>query len=402
MNTESKVFCMAPWIHLYINPDGTVNNCCSYGMCYGSLQTNTVEEIWNGEKIKKFRKDLLGGVPRRECTTCYIQEKSSEHEISLRNQLNRKYYEKYSHLVESTNDDGSVENPTFAYLDIRYSNKCNFKCRMCGPLLSSAWELESYGEISERRYTNILQILQKTKDLFKNAEEIFFAGGEPLIMDEHYYSLIELIKLGMSKKIQIVYATNFSIIKYKNMDIFNLWSQFNNILVYVSIDGTFERGELIRKGFNWNKFVKNVEQFNEKIWDPPQRKLEFSCTVQALNCFNVMELHKKLYEMSLMKNVDDFGLNFLQEPIEMSIWILDEKTKKDLIKQIQNHISNFIIPNGGVSTKISFENMIKFINMYQKQELIPKFTHRIENLDFIRNEDTPKTFPELHRIWNWK
>lgn len=401
MNTESKVFCMAPWIHLHIDNNRTVNSCCSSDMCYGSLQTNTVEEIWNGEEIKKFRKDLLGGVPRRECKACYIHEKSGN-VFSLRKNLNREYYEKYSHLVESTNDDGSVENPTFAYLDIRYSNKCNFKCRMCGPQASSTWELELYGKISEMYNSNGLQILQETKNLFENAEQIYFAGGEPLIMDEHYYSLIELIKLGMSKKIKISYNTNFSIIKYKNIDIFNLWSQFNNILVCVSIDGTFERGELIRKGFNWNKFVKNVEQFNEKIWDPPQRELQFSCTVQALNCFNVMELHKKLYEMSLMKNVDDFNLNFLQEPIEMSIWILDEKTKKDLIKQIQNHISNFIIPNGGVSTKIDFENMIKFINVYQKQELIPEFTHKVKHLDLIRNEDTPKTFPELHRIWNWK
>jgi uncharacterized Fe-S cluster-containing radical SAM superfamily protein len=369
------------------------------GTCYGSLQTNTVEEIWNGEEIKKFRKDLLCGVPRRECKSCYIQEKSDQ--ISLRKDLNIKYYEKYSHLVESTNDDGSVENPTFAYLDIRYSNKCNFKCRMCGPHFSSAWELELNEKVSKRSNSG-LQIFKKTKDLFENIEEIYFAGGEPLIMDEHYYTLVKLIKLGISKKIRISYNTNFSIIKYKNTDIFKLWSEFNNLLVGISIDGTFARGELIRKGFNWNNFVKNVEQFNEKLLFPSQRELLFCCTVQALNCFNVMELHKKLYEMSLMKNVDDFFLNFLQIPIEMSVWILDEETKRDLIKQIQNHIDNFIIPNGGISTKISFENMIKFINMYQKQELIPKFTDQIEKLDLMRNENTPKTFPELNRIWNWK
>jgi hypothetical protein len=368
-------------------------------MCYGSLENDTVEEIWNGEKIKKFRKDLLNGVIRKECIKCYVEEKCDN--TSLRNNLNAKYYQKYLHFVESTNDDGSLENPTFTYLDIRYSNKCNFKCRMCGPELSSTWELELNGKVS-KKFNSGLQIFQKVKDLFENVEEITFAGGEPLIMDEHYYTLVELIKLGISKKIRISYNTNFSIIKYENTDIFNLWSEFNNLIVGISIDGTFARGELIRKGFNWNNFVKNVEQFNEKLLLPSQRKLDFSCTVQALNCFNVMELHKKLYEMSLMKNLDDFFLNFLQTPIEMSLWILDEETKRDLIKQIQNHIDNFIIPNGGVSTKILFENMIKFINMYQKQELIPKFTHQIQKLDLMRNENTPKTFPELNRIWNWK
>jgi hypothetical protein len=400
MNTESKVFCMAPWIHLYIEPDKTVNSCClNSDMCYGSLETNTVEEIWNGEKIKKFRKDLLNGVIRKECIKCYVGEKFDN--VSLRKFLNKKYYEKYSHLVESTNDDGSLENSTFAYLDIRYSNKCNFKCRMCGPESSSTWELELDGKVS-KRYNSGLEILKQTKDLFENAEEIYFAGGEPLIMDEHYYILMKLIKLGKSKEVEISYNTNFSIIKYKNTDIFNLWSKFNNLLVGISIDGTFERGELIRKGFNWKNFVKNVEQFNEKLFLPSQRELEFCCTVQALNCFNIMELHRKLYEMSLMKNIDAFFLNFLQTPIEMSVWILDEETKKELIEQIQNHIDNFIIPNGGLSTKILFENMIKLINMYQKQELIPKFIHQIKKLDLVRNENTPKTFPELNRIWNWE
>lgn len=400
MNTESKVFCMAPWIHLSVGTDQMVKPCCvSSGMCYGSLENNTVEEIWNDEKIKKFRKDLLNGVIRKECNTCYVEEKFDN--ISLRKNLNREYYQKYSHLVESTNDDGSVENPTFAFLDIRYSNKCNFKCRMCAPSSSSTWELELDGEVT-KRYNSGLEILEKTKDLFENAEEIYFAGGEPLIMDEHYYTLIKLIKLGKSKNVRISYNTNFSIIKYKNSDIFDLWSKFNNVFVLVSIDGTFERGELIRKGFNWNNFVENVEQFNEKLWVPSQKELQFSPTVQALNCFDVMQLHKKLYEMSLMKKIDNFNLNFLQRPIEMSMWILDEETKKELIEQIQDHIDNFIIPNGGLSTKILFENMIKFINMYQKQELIPKFIYEIEKVDLIRNENTPKTFPELHRIWNWK
>jgi sulfatase maturation enzyme AslB (radical SAM superfamily) len=307
---------------------------------------------------------------------------------------------KYDQAMSATDATGYTTVKPVSW-DYRFSNLCNFKCRMCGPELSSTWELELNGKVS-KRFNSGLQIFKKVKDLFGNVEEITFAGGEPLIMDEHYYTLVELIKLGISKKIRISYNTNFSIIKYENTDIFNLWSEFNNLIVNISIDGTFARGELIRKGFNWNNFVKNVEQFNEKLLLPSQRQLEFSCTVQALNCFNVMELHKKLYEMSLMKNLDDFSLNFLQTPIEMSLWILDEETKRDLIKQIQNHIDNFIIPNGGVSIKILFENMIKFINMHQKQELIPKFTHQIEKLDLMRNENTPKTFPELNRIWNWK
>lgn len=400
MDIENKSFCMAPWVHLSIESDRRVTSCCvSPEMCYGSLKNNTVEEIWNGEKIKKFRKDLLNGVTRKECTDCYVEE--SVNNISKRNNLNNKYYEKYSYLVESTNDDGSLENPIFADFDIRYSNKCNFKCRMCGPSASSAWELELNGKVS-KEHNSGLEILKKTKNLFKNIEEIYFAGGEPLIIDEHYYILIQLIKLGKSKEIKISYNTNFSIIKYKNIDIFNLWSKFKNLSVGVSVDGTFERGELIRKGFNWNNFVKNVEKFNEKVFIPSQRELYFCCTVQVLNCFDVMELHKKLYEMSLIKNIDRFFIYMLQTPIQMSMWILDKKTKKELIKQIQNHIDNFIIPNGGISTKSSFENMIKFINLYEEQRLIPEFIHKTKKMDLIRNENTSKIFPELKRIWNWE
>ena len=230
-------------------------------------------------------------------------------------------------------------------------------------------------------------------------KHLYFSGGEPLIIDAHYKILDEVIRLGREKEVTLAYNSNFSTLVYKKTHIFEYWEKFKDVEIHISIDGTAERGELIRKGFDWEKFLSNAQDFCDKFPNKTHR-LYFDTTVQALNLFNVMDLHKELWNRGLMKDIDYCFLNFLQGPRQMSVWVLDRKTKERAKNAIQEHIDNFLIPNKSKRTIGFYESLITYIDLYQEQKLIPSFLDTMRQFDKIRGESTMKTFPEFQRIWD--
>ena len=136
--TESKTFCMLPWVHMHAFPDGRAYPCClsEYWYPVGSLRKNTMEEVWNQAPYKTMRRNMIEGKECKECTKCYENERNGA--FSMRNDSNRNY----GHLineVDATYEDGF--NPEFKlrYWDVRFSNLCNMRCRSCGPVFSSQW-----------------------------------------------------------------------------------------------------------------------------------------------------------------------------------------------------------------------------------------------------------------------
>ena len=169
----------------------------------------------------------------------------------------------------------------------------------------------------------------------------------------------------------------------------------------VCMHGVGARGELIRKGFNWDRFVSHAKQFRDRFKDKENtHQLHFDCTVQALNIFDVVTLHQYLYNSGLMKDIDFFFLNFMQTPREMSVWILDKKTKEAAKENIRNHIDNFLLPNNSKQSVVFYESLIKYIDLYQEQTLIPNFLRSMRKFDKLRGENVIETFPEFERIWS--
>lgn len=135
-----ETFCMMPWVHLHVTQTGFVTPCCQapwdQKTAFGSVNEAPIEEIWNGREIRRFRKNMLKGKPDERCKVCYQKEKNGFQ--SLRNVTNTDYAHKVN-LVNTTQKDGSLPGVKPVYIDIRFSNVCNFKCRICGPWSSSQW-----------------------------------------------------------------------------------------------------------------------------------------------------------------------------------------------------------------------------------------------------------------------
>lgn len=399
VNINGKVFCVAPWLCLDIRQDGEVKPCCVSEYTYGDIKEKPLWEIWNDEPIRKLRENMLNDIPSEHCQVCYNNQAAGK--SSLRQDFINDLFPHYKKLIYGTNDDYTVNDPSFMWWDLKLSNKCNFKCRMCSWTSSSSFELEQNGKISGR-WDAAAKTYEEVEPYLGDVNHLYFSGGESLIIDEHWKILDKLIELGRNNTVSLAYNSNFSNLVYKGRHIFDMWDQFNEDLqVHISVDGMGARGELIRKGFKWDRFVSHAEQFRDRFRHKEDtHQLHFDCTVQALNIFEVVNLHQYLFNSGLMKDIDFFFLNFMQTPREMSMWILDKKTKEAAKENIRNHIDDFLIPNKSTRSVIFYESLIKYIDLYQEQLLIPDFLRSMRKFDKLRNENVIETFPEFQRIWN--
>ena len=388
----NDTFCIAPWVHTHIEPNGVVTPCClvyDSKHSYGSLNEKNLKEIWNSDEIKSMRLDMLNGARRPECAECYACE--SLNQSSYRKELNQEFSNHFS-FVNETKDDGTVDKFNIVYWDFRFSNVCNFKCRTCYEGNSSSWAKENGNT------PTIIGIDDEIcDDLYSVVEKIYFAGGEPLIMDSHYKVLDKLIEYEKFD-VKLIYTTNFSTLDYKGKCILDYWEKFPNLTVSASMDGLGKRGELIRDGLNWDTFIHNVSRFHERF---PNCSEQFGiiCTLQLLNAFDSIDLHKKLYEDGIIKSLDNFQLNFLFEPSYLSVNCLPNTVKINLIKKIKDHIENYLKPrDANISHFVSYA---KLLTQESRTDKLKDFVREIKYIDGIRNQDTRKTFPEFEQsIWS--
>ena len=211
---------MIPWTHLHTWPDGRVLTCCMSNSddIMGNLKEITLEQAWNSPQQKQLRKDLINGKANKICTRCYEQER---HSINTTRTWSNEKLNHHWDVVESTKEDGTVDKVNLPYIDFRFSNLCNFKCRTCGPDLSSSWYEDQTKLFSKPEHSKIIRPYKDEKRFWEvvepyvdGLEEVYFAGGEPLIMEEHYRILKRLVEKKMFH-VRLKYNTNFSQVIYK-------------------------------------------------------------------------------------------------------------------------------------------------------------------------------------------
>ncbi len=389
---NNKSFCILPWIHLYIGPSGDAHPCCvrqPNSTPLGSLRQQELKEIWNSAATKKFRKDLREGRQRPEiCQTCYAREKNEG--TSHRLEFNRKFYHHIKPRLQQTREDGELLNDTWVYWDFRLSNKCNFKCRTCGPKFSTAWQQENkvfFQEESEKFKPYWKQGFEYLIQNAQNIEEIYFAGGEPLIIDEHYQLLQWLIA---QKKTHVVlsYNTNMSVLKYKEWDIIELWSQFDHVYVSPSLDHFGKKAEYIRKGTRFETLLENLLLLQEK----KNIQLRPTMTLSNLNIADFPEIHEFYLQKGLIKDPNHFAANILREPNFYHMSVLPTGQKQKVLAKIRDYNTQLqkTYAEGLYCLPLLEEELQK-----DGSALIDKFIYQSQNLDKIRDEN----LSEVLEVW---
>jgi len=395
---ESKYFCMIPWTHIHGFPTGEAYPCCLGEMNYpiGNMRTNTLEDIWHGDEYKLMRDNMLNERPCKECTRCYEQEEQGF--FSMRNSSNKHF----GHHIGKV-DQGIDPDFKIVYWDIRFSNQCNLKCRSCGPMFSSLWyddHVKMYGtkpphqriEWAGRNKTDIWEQMIPHID---HIEQIYFAGGEPLIMQEHYNILKELVARERFD-VKLIYNTNFNETMYKDLDVLDYWKLFDSVSIGASLDASGARAELMRKGSNWDKITENRYRMLETC---PNVDFYISPTVSLMNVFHVTDFHRDWIERGLLKP-QDLNVNILQSPEWYRIDCLPPDMKQEVTAKLQEHI-NWLSPQDHLQRATNgFKSTIQFMNAQDNTKHLSKFNQVTEKLDNVRTESFYEVFPELVRLQN--
>lgn len=396
---ESDTFCMIPWTHLHAWPDGRAFPCClaEDATPLGNLKESTMVEVWNSDAYKEMRKNLMNEKPSKYCQKCYEQEKNGF--VSMRNSSNKNFGHHIG-LVDQTKPDGTFEDFKLRYYDVRFSNICNFTCRTCGSLFSSSWYTEETKMYGKREHPPIMFVGRTEEDMWEQMlphipyiEQIYFAGGEPLIMEEHYRFLQELVKQERWD-VKIIYNTNFSRLNLKDENVLDYWGMFNSVSVGASLDGMGPRAEYIRKGTKWDDIVRNRELMLEQC---PYVDFYVSSTVSIYNALHIMDFHRDWVERGLLK-AQDWNINILQYPTRDRIDALPQHYK-DLIKvKIQEHIE-WLRPQDHLQRAISgYEGIIKFMEADDKSAELGEFFRVNDAHDDYRKERFEDVFPEYAEL----
>jgi radical SAM protein with 4Fe4S-binding SPASM domain len=404
----SNSFCIMPWVHLHTWPNGNVFPCCLADSDHpiGNVKKNTLEEIWNSPDLKKIRTELLKGDKPSVCHRCYMQEDMGT--PSFRVSANDQWVHHIDRALETTDEDGFNNEFKLNYWDFRFSNVCNLRCRMCGPELSSSWyeeQIKYYGGSSTPKALihmndgSMEDVMIYVDRFINDVEEIYFAGGEPFIMEEHYIILEKLIAAG-NTKCRIRYNTNFTSLKFKNWDLIELWKPFikdniDNVRVFASLDAIEEVAEYARKGTKWPAVEANIKRLHESgmnVWT--------STTVSIFNIFELPRFVDRMRELGIQMDKMQMN-NVLTFPYYYCINILPDKLKEYAVKIMDNHVKKIDGMVAWQHVKNYYDIIKKYLYTEPHKPIdvcfndLKRFT---ETKDNGRNESFVKTFP-YYKEW---
>ena len=397
---ESKNFCIYPWVHLFVEPNGSVYPCC--GTDYqndnqlGNTNQSDMKTIWNSQPMRELRLRMIYNQPSETCKRCYETEAAGF--FSMRNSAN-KHHGHHIARVDSTASDGTVDQFSMIYWDVRFSNLCNLRCRSCGPSFSSSWfqdQLQIAPNYADQHKAMIFAGKYET-DLWEqliehidHVEQIYFAGGEPMMMDEHYRILEELVRRGRFD-VRLIYNTNFTQTKLKDRYVFDYWKKFHSVSVGASLDAMDDRGEYIRKGTDWAEVEENRRKMMEVC---PDVDFYISATLSILNALHLPDFHRTWSNLGLI-HPRDFNVNILTDPKHYRLDIAPKDFKKEVEKKYQTHLA-WLTPQDSLRRASNgYESAIKFMMATDNTHLIDQFWRKTHELDNIRQENIMNIIPEL-------
>lgn len=420
---EGKHFCIYPWVHLYVTGLGYLSPCCiSNSQGFGNLNKSSFKDLWQSEAIRSFRLKMLNDEEDSNCTACYETESAGN--TSVRQQSNLRF-RKYIDWVANTDYSGYAPDAKPVSWDIRFSNKCNLRCRTCSSASSSAWYKDEIalsmnkapqrsGSFLEELYTRFITGLKDTKKLLADLEEYFpfldhlyCAGGEPLLIEENLCMLEKLDLMG-KYDLDLVYNTNMTQL-HKNNKFSPIWKSFRNLTLIISLDGDHRRGEYIRKGIKWDTVLSNLEFIKQEC---PHINILVNFTVSAFNIIHLPDFHREIVEKGYLR-ADQINLNILHFAKMFSTRILPKDLKKLAADKILEHAAwlkqqppfNELVRSNDLDYESFIRQWYACINHMNADDwthMIPEFLEHTRKLDELRNESFLSVFPELESIVNYK
>ena len=442
----TPTFCALPWIHMATRPNGDMRLCCSANASgAGSDHTvglvkqengdpinfNTVTpmQAWNSDYMKSVRTTMMEGAVPASCTKCFAEE--SQGVVSKRLWETGTWMERglnVEELLNETDKDGSYKEE-LQYLDLRLGHTCNIKCVMCSPHDSSKWVKDWKVLEPQLEDPEVKRQMQWDKAAFNNKwheneifweqlykqipnlKEVYFAGGEPLMIAEHKKFIEEIVRSGHNTHIRLRYNTNGILV---DEDLIELWKHFDLVKVGVSIDAAGPRNNYIRYPTDWATVERNLHMLDRT---PDNIRPSIATAIQIFNI-------KHLPDFIHWKNTQNFSkvntemirgvraggglinMHLLYIPTFMSIQILPKEDKAE-IRELFGKFKEFLYDSWTQDPNFwelnpygwrRWEAILNHMDAEDKSHLLPGFKEYVNKLDAIRGVNAKDVFPELAHL----
>jgi len=345
--------CLAPWVHTYLSPQTERRMCCASrepaqnfeqyidtGSGTGKYIPITLEQHWNSEHMKSVRRRMMAGEILPECEVCNDRLLNTN---VYRTYFTHLFQHKLPEVFASTTEDGSTTMAPVSW-DYRFSNLCNFKCRTCGDMLSSAWESEqkqnhmvdwanpknNWMQKDVRESITQFQDSQIESEFSAaveqhRVEEIYWVGGEPLMYEQHWRYMKQIIELGDGPRLYARYNTNLSRIEYRGVNLYqDILSNIRDWQICASLDGTGDTGEYIRTGLCYETFLVHFRQGLQIARNRRQMRLDFTLTLPGMTEVDAMNsLASELGVEMLAKVIFSFSPDIIMSPLALPRALLD-------------------------------------------------------------------------------
>ena len=424
--TKPDTLCLAPWVHTYLSPQTERRMCCASrepaqnfqqyidtASGTGTYIPITLEQHWNSEHMQSVRRRMMAGEQLPECEVCNDQ--------LLNTDVYRTYFwhlfkHKYSDAMAATDKDGYYE-PLPVSWDYRFSNLCNFKCRTCGDMLSSAWETEQkqHDMINWSNPKNlwmrddVKQQIEKFQDSvveqeFSQAveqhrvEEVYWVGGEPLMYEQHWRYMQRIIELGDGLRVYARYNTNLSRVDYRGINLYrDILSGLRDWQICASLDGTGTIGEYIRTGLDYDRWLENFRGAIAIQRHPRQVRIDFTLTLPGMfEVGSITELAQQLGVDVLAKVIFSFSPDIVMSPLALPRHLLDPWLD-ELIAQTSGAMQAVLMQ---LKNRPTFEE--QWPDQYQ--QLLAQGKARVLQLEQIRTQkitmtDILSARPDVLKWW---
>lgn len=457
----SPTFCALPWLHLSSRPDGKMRTCCTsnassvqdpnstkmpgngeVGVIKNdrgesvNFNTTTLEEAWNSSYMRNVRNMMIRGEQPASCIKCYKEEDAGH--LSKRNWETEYWGNRYNleELVAETQEDGTIP-PKIRYIDLRMGSKCQLACVMCSPHDSSGWISDwqaihpqiqndrlkrnqnwdnkglSHGS-SYNWHKNNPRFWEDLMNQIPNMYQLYFAGGEALIIDEHYELLEECIKRGVAKNIELRYNSNA--VEWRD-DLFDLWNEFKRVRFHYSVDAHGEQNDYIRYPSDW--YARQEEVFH--ILDNTNDNIEVTTatTLMALNVpyipefiqWKVQQGFKKINKWPL--GAGGINMHFAYWPPQLNVKALPQDVKAQITRKYEEEFYPWVEENWQLFTGVKeagitkedflaasygmkrYRGIINFMNAEDWSERMPEMQEWVQRINNQRgwNEKFYDVFP---------
>lgn len=437
INSVSPSFCTAKWLQTTLYLQNGYNHSCHHPSPH-KIPVEEVESnpaaLHNSSFKKEQRKKMLKGERPKECDYCWNIEDLGKGYFSDRHYKTSDYWawDRFEEIHTLKGD----EDISPSYLEISFSNICNFACAYCSPDQSSQWmaDIKKNGPYpvefgshnlehlkqrdqypySHDEYNPYVHAFKKWfPEVYPSLKVLRFTGGEPT-MSKEFWETLDFILENPRKDLEISINTNLGVkpeiidklISYaKRLDL-----SCKECVIYTSNEAKGEQAEYVRDGLNYSYWWSNVK----KILDNSDIRVVFMTTINVLSLPSFVDFMKDLIQLRIEYDNLDFkqrspvSFNYLRFPPHLQVSILDKKSREKYADKIESfamkyHIDTTPVKNARFILE-EIDQIKRFCDYLRKDQISGEkyrnnFVQFIQEYDRRRGKNFIETFPEYELFW---